>query len=300
MLKYKVRTAFLTKSVLRYCDHCNFSVPDEYDKYRWLEDSDHVRFNVLNDLLLTIERGSGDKFFVFDMFRFLSVEWGDYFLGDLNDAETKAQRIVEYFEVYKSNYSNLNWSLTECATGVTLSNPISQMNHISKYEDLMLFYLARSSMLNCIDDNADVEVMMPFSRDYHIDIVNLSHGVGFDNRCASIFVHKTKEQVQNNERLIVSSSNCNIQTYEMMMAAAHCIPFELLDVNSLSFTIGVSPKTLQRQLKKDNLSLRLIVNNEKTNRAKKILRINDGNVKKTAYDCGYTNPSGLAKSLNRM
>ena len=72
-------------------------------------------------------------------------------------------------------------------------------------------------------------------------------------------------------------------------------PVNELDLTSLAFNLSMSKRNLQRELRTHGLCPKEIINIVKINHAKRNLLLNNGNLKKTAYQCGYKDQSQLTR-----
>ncbi|MDP5146950.1 hypothetical protein ORI98_10950 [Shewanella sp. ULN5] len=293
MLNYKVRTAFLSNSVFRYCNKKNFPLHESYEKYNSLKDSDLTRFNLLSDIIEFINRNSDDKYFIIDMLNTISIDWSEFYLSKISGHNNKSNKLAEYYHFYTNNHSNLNWKLSYDGAYIRLSNPATSKSHISLYEDLLLVYLSKSKILECETDDSKVFVNVSFSRNDIFGLTEVFEGIEFNSE-------KTSLSINSEQHKHIETGNSKIDLKSQIIAASNEISMCKLNMKEIAYTMGVSNTTLSRKCEKYNLNIKDLLLKIKQDKANLALNKNKNCFKKASFECGYANTSGLSKLLKNL
>lgn len=297
MLNYKVRPAISTKIVLEYCDEANFSMPDEFNKIKLLNDEDLISMNMITKALEMIENNSNDNSFYLDFLHLIESRWVTFFEPYFKASHSQADKLFDFYNVYPGRMASVDWELVETDNHLSLVAKRKNENSSSKFDDLVLFNFVSKILHDPkIDEISSISTSLPFKRSFYNKYVDMFHSVSFESGKMSITVKKTAEEIQ--EGKTFTSKKVEVNTYNKLMGAANMIPEDSLDLSSLSFVLGLSPRTLQRSLKSIGLSAKDIIRDVKFNHARRKFLSNNCNIKKTALECGFKDQGQLTRLFN--
>ncbi|QBF83383.1 AraC family transcriptional regulator [Shewanella maritima] len=188
--------------------------------------------------------------------------------------------------------TNLDWRLQEDENQLRfIVNPA----YGSVYEELVLYHFF-AALLARIDVSYD-EVEIKFAKDIaSYSQYNLLPYCNFDNGRFELVVAKESAGKMINPLFL----NRIMSDYDLIIAACNMIPVSELNVTSLSFILSMSKRTLTKYCEEMGISLKTLINHVKYKRARRLLVINDGNVKATACDCGYTDQGRISKIFSQI
>nr|WP_275974641.1 helix-turn-helix transcriptional regulator [Shewanella algicola] len=120
--------------------------------------------------------------------------------------------------------------------------------------------------------------------------------VEFNKDHFSVTINKDEGDIVEDKQLVVE----NISELERVNAAANSIPYHSLSLAALSQVINMTPRSLQRELKLLDTNPQSIINDAKINHIISRLLINKGNIKLTAYECGFTDMSTFSRFFSKV
>ncbi|WP_394130841.1 helix-turn-helix domain-containing protein [Shewanella maritima] len=301
MIDFKIRPAVSTKIILDYCDRINFHMPEQYDVIRNLKDCEPIAFKTCNYALETLEKNIEDKYFYYDMSSYISERWLTFFEDRLisylpryhSQHHTQASMLYAFYCAYPGVLASLDWQLIDQPTTLTLLAKRNSRSSSSKYDDLILFgFISKLVNSECIDIKSPILVNLPFDRGFYKYNLDMFGNVNFENGFMSVSVNKSSLEIGN--KITFDTVVKEFECYDKVLAAVNMIDADDLSLTSLSFRLGLSERTLQRELKKEGYLVKDIIRHAKFKRALAILIKNKLNLKVTALECGYKDQAQLS------
>ncbi len=293
MIKYKCRPAIHTKIVCEYCERINFPLPAEYAHFKYLSDEELISFNTITNLLNFIEKNTNNPFFFVDFVQFFNQRIEEFTRIDLSSNVSNASKLIAFTQFY-NQVSDLNWTNTETADSVGLIAKRSQQSLASKYDDLFI-YASMMYVLKFSESNKfDVIIELPFGRSFYGYNVDLLKNVKFNCQSFSVFVKKDERD----KVLVNALIPRKISNLERVNAAANSISPADLSLVALANMLGMSSRSLQREVKIEGFCVKDIIKKTKANAIIYILNKNNGNIKVTAYECGFNNLSVFSRQFS--
>lgn len=294
MDNYLIRPAITTKTLLEHCQHNHFVMPDDFGHILQLDDFSFTNQHLPARVLKTIEQHTENKYFYADMESEILQRWVSTFNRVNSPANSSAEQLVTFYRNLALEIGNLQWQLDENDDKVYLSATRGKGSRHSIYEDLILkTFIEELLKQNYIEMITDFKIHMPYSKEEYEKIISTESVAEFNTDNLLVIVDKSENE--KNTSVIPKLANSNIDIVDVITAAANIIPPKDLNTESLAFVLGVSTRTLQRRIKPMGLSLKHVIQQVKFERAKYHLTHNQGNLKRTAYDCGFIHPSRLTK-----
>lgn len=294
MINYKARPALLTKAALEFFKNKRILTPSEFDFALDLDDTDLVSMKMVTRLLDTMEKDVNSNYSYFDLFDYFSFRVIEFFKPLLCEATTPLERLSCFYSVYQGCMASVDWRLEEDETSLTLLANRGCQIASSKYDDLILFCFITKLISYDIENNqTSIRICLPFERCFYKPFLELFENTSFSNEEFSFSIIKQKNQITH--RIDSFKTKSELPIINQVIAAANMIPIDKLDLTSLAFSLSMSNRNLQRTLQKGNLHPNEIIQLVKINYAKRKLITNKGNVKETAYQCGYHDQSKLTR-----
>lgn len=294
MIDYLVRPAITSKALLEVCQRNRFSLPDEFEQVNMLGDNDFTGFMFPIRVIETIGNNTFNNNFYLDMESELQQRWLDSIRQHAPIAESTATQLLSFYKIIALNMTNLNWSITEDGNEIRLVAKRGRGARHSIFEDLILYTFINAVLTQDeIQINTPFIIHAPYEKHIYEKYVSTSKISTFGSEHMIISVMKSKYEL--GHCLIGTMQPNRIDIYNKLVAAANTIPLSELSVSTLSFALGVSTRTLQRQLKPLGVSLKGVIKEVRFNQARRYFIKNQGNIKQTACDCGFTEQSRLTK-----
>ncbi|MBR9729593.1 helix-turn-helix transcriptional regulator [Shewanella intestini] len=295
MIKFQVRPALTTKSMLDFCQMKGISVPEEYTVFKGLLDFDLTNASSPIRLLEYLSKHENvDATFFEQLFYYSAGQWLIHLKPILSQSCDKsiANQIYDFFINMVGVRTNLDWRLQEDDEKLAF---IVNSAYGSVYEELILYHFF-AALLARADVGTD-EVEIKFAKEMEsynqYDFLPYCH---FNNDRFELTVAKYSVSKMINPLFL----NRIMSDYDLLIAACNMIPVSELNVTSLSFILSMSKRTLTKYCEEMGISLKTVINHVKYKRAKRLLVINDGNVKATACDCGYTDQGRISKIFRQI
>lgn len=290
MIKFKVRPAATTKILLAFCNDHGVGVPADYNVFKGLTDFDltsasapirlveYLADELADDTVLnTVIDDLSKRLLASFNGSFLSVYESDY-ITQIND----------FYINMVGVRTNLDWRFVEDESSISF---IAKPAYGSVFEDMMVYkFLIQLMALPHVDAPEILKIKFSFGREkYHG--FNLFEGCEFNNDEFSLTVAK------NNNSQVYSAIflNRKLADYDLFIAGCNTIPINELNITSLAFTLGMSKRNLTRHAESLGISLKTLISNVRYKKARRLLIINNGNIKLTACDCGYTDQGRITK-----
>jgi len=296
MIKYRVLPAVMTKLVIEYCEVTGFAIPECYYHLKNLNDFDLIGYNVILDLLNTIENNSDNNIFFVELFPFIKRRFIPYLSQNLRDTSSSTQILNGLLNTFPNKSASVDWKIINSKTEIELvSKRASTMSSSSKYCDIYLY----SFMLELLVENQVacgkniLSVKLPFERSHYAKYVDIFENVEFESNHMSILVRKSERETYESEPRTIELPNLTL--IDQVTAAANTINVNALNLQSLSSLIGISERNLQRKLCGVGKKPTAIIKSVKFSRAREKLIRNKGCIKRTAYECGYTDLSSFTR-----
>ncbi|WP_119968111.1 helix-turn-helix transcriptional regulator [Shewanella japonica] len=282
MIKYKCRPAIHTKLVCEYCNSIDFHLPVEFAHFKYFNDTEWVGINIITKLLNYIENNTEDPYFFLNLAKYFVKRVTEFTKIDLSDDVDIAQKLID-FTMFYSQVSDLNWVTIDAGDYIGLVAKRNPIERASKYDDLFV-YLSVMQILNFHKEiNSNIIIELPFERGFYGYNVAILENVKFNCQNLSIFAKKTPGKQYDIRPLCIET----ITSLDRIHAAAKSmIPAEL-SVDTLAIALGMSTRSLQREVKSMGLCVKDIIKEVKANRLKLVLKKNQDNIKVTAYECGF-------------
>ncbi|WP_194944984.1 helix-turn-helix transcriptional regulator [Shewanella sp. TC10] len=290
MIKYKCRPAIHTKIVCEYCEKINFSLPSEYAHFKYLPDEELISFNTITNLLNYIEKNTTNPYFFIDLVKFLILRLEAFTKIDLSTNVSNASKLLAFTQFY-NQVSDLNWCSIETEDSVGLVAKRAKQSLASKYDDLFIYVSIMHVLKFKNEDKSNIIMELPFESGFYGNNIDLLDNVKFNCENLSVFVKKDERDGAN---MLPQYLN-NISNIERISAAAKSISPAELSLISLANRLGMSTRTLQRELKVDDCCVKDIIKNTKANSIVSVLNKNNSNIKVTAYECGFKNLSTFSR-----
>ncbi|GGI93280.1 helix-turn-helix transcriptional regulator [Shewanella gelidii] len=294
MINYKCRQAIHTKIVLEYCEDIGFAVPEPFEHYKTLNDEDSIGFYTITNLLKFIESNSDNRHFFIDLIPYFERRLIQFIKEHVDLDQTPAQNLLNFVNYY-NHVSDLNWGTQESEDNLCLDAQRNPRQYASQYDDLFLYFCATNLFRSSFGEKNNVNIKLPFERAFYGKNIDLFDSVEFDNQSMKVCVTKNEMDYDQLEPLNMQE----LKFSDRVRAAANNIPPQNLNLTSLSNTIGMTPRTLQRSLKQENTSPNKIINNIKVNLIKNSLQKHQGNIKRSAYECGFDNLSTFSRFFSK-
>ncbi|MGS0724582.1 helix-turn-helix transcriptional regulator [Shewanella sp. 0m-11] len=297
MINYKFRPAILSKPFIEFFKNRNISILSKYDFITDLDDSDLVSINLVAEILNLIEGSANNNYSYFDLVDYIENRIRTFFEPLLINSSTAAERLARFYTCYQGNMASCDWSLEESTTSLSLiANRGEQRSH-SKYDDIIIYFFIKKLVI--LDEQkklSDDIIKLSFERSFYYPHVSTFKNTSFSNKKVHIEIKKTHKEIENKIKLYQPKSKVSLEN--QVIAAANMLPPNYLDVTSLAFNLSMSTRSLQRLLKKHELCPKNIVQLVKFNAVKRKLVANNGNIKKTAYECGFHDQRKLTRLFN--
>ncbi|WP_412501736.1 helix-turn-helix domain-containing protein [Shewanella chilikensis] len=293
MISYRVAPAIITKTVLELCDSLSFSMPEEFNRLKHLGDEDLISISMGFKALEMVENNINNNDFYYEYLNIIEKRWVACLEPHLKKSFTQAERLFDYYSVYAGRVASVNWALEE--TDHHLSLVVSNTNRLnSKFSDLnFCYFLSKILLAPELNETSPISTSLPFGRAFYNKYIDIFHDISFDSEKLSITVNKTAKEIKEGKKF--HTKKHDVSTYNKLIGAANMIPESSLELSSLSFILGVSPRTLQRNLKSVGLSAKDIIRDVKFNHARRIFLSNRCNIKKTAFECGFKHQGQLTQ-----
>ncbi len=294
MIKYKCRPAVHTKIVCEYCELINFPLPDEYNHFKYLADTDLIGFNTITNLLRYIENNCDNKYFFIDLMQYFIQRIIKFTDIDLSAEVSDAQKLLAFTQFY-NQVSDLNWCNIETQHSLALVAKRAPQAIASKYDDLFIYSCITHILRHSFKDKLNLIIELPFERAFYGVDVDLFDNVTFNCQSMSVIVAKDERDVGpilTDNKLILPSS-------ERVKAAANSMPPSALSLPNLANSIGVSERGLQRELRTENCCVKDMIQNTRMNSIITILKNNKGNIKKSAYESGFKDLPSFSRYFSK-
>ncbi|MGI2170197.1 helix-turn-helix domain-containing protein [Shewanella sp. MF05960] len=294
MIKFKCRPALHTKMVIEYCDSKGISVPDHYQHIRFLADDDKINYYTVNNILHDMEVLDNNPYFFFELEHVFRERLIPFTIKILDFNKSAALNLLDFTHYY-SSISDLAWSSIVTATSVTLVAARGSEQRASKYDDLFIYFCMIEIFKPLLNNPDDMLICLPYGRDFYSKYINVFEQVKFNHGCFSVTINKDEGDKDSGECLAVA----NINELDRVGAAANSIPSHSLSLFTLAQLMNVAPRSLQRELKLLDSKPQNIIDNVKVNYIISRLGINKGNIKLTAYECGFTDMPTFSRFFTR-
>ncbi|WP_394202556.1 helix-turn-helix domain-containing protein [Shewanella waksmanii] len=269
-------------------------MPDEFSHILQLDDFSFTNLNLPIRVFDTIEKNSTNRHFYADMEPHVLQRWMQTFRRLNPKASSTAEQLFYFYRHIALEVGNLNWRIDEDDQAVYLIAKRAKLARHSIYEDLMLkSFLEALLMQDSIENKTQFEFHMPYELNQYQKYTCINNLAQYKIENLIVIAKKAKHEI--NQQLVPALSNSMVSIKDQIVAAANAISPQQLNVNNLAFMLGISPRTLQRKIKPHDLSLKTIIQQVKFQHAKHHLINNHGNIKRTACDCGFIDPSRLTK-----
>ncbi|GGQ04356.1 helix-turn-helix domain-containing protein [Shewanella litoralis] len=294
MIKFKCRPALHTKMVIEYCDNKGISVPDHYQHIRFLADEDKINYYTVNNILHEMEALDNNPYFFFELEHVFRERLIPFTIKILDFNKSAALNLLDFTHYYRS-ISDLAWSSIVTDTSVTLVAARGPEQRASKYDDLFIYFCMAEIFKPLLDKPDDMLICLPYGREFYSKYINMFERVEFNHGCFSVTINKVEGDNDIGECLALE----NISELERVNAAANSIPSHSLSLSTLAQVMSVAPRSLQRELKLLDSKPQNIIDNVKVNYIISRLGINKGNIKLTAYECGFTDMPTFSRFFTR-
>ena len=287
MIDYKIYPAIFTKSVVEYCSSRNILIPNEYIELLNLHDTDPIGIKMVINALEYVESLLSDDTFYIDFIKIIESRWVDFIECHTNKSHTQVEKLANFYNTY-TRMASVDWVLLETDTSLCLTARRNGEKSCSKFDDLNLYYLVSKIVNdNTLDERSPLSVSLPFSRGFYNKYIENLENVSFNAGNMLLHVKKTERERETTSATMFNTRKCEISLYQKVVGAANMIPTNHLNLSSLSFVLGISPRSLQRILKNAELSANHIIRDVKFNHAKNAFLKNNLNIKKTSLECGF-------------
>ncbi|WP_028769398.1 helix-turn-helix domain-containing protein [Shewanella fidelis] len=294
MINYKIRPAILTKSIIEFFKNKKIAIPTEFDFIINLDDSDSVSIRCFTRILDALESEINDNHFYYELVKHFESRTLNYFSPMLKGKKTPIDRLICFYKIYQGHMASVDWELYDDNRTLTLVAKRGNQIASSKFDDLILYSfintLIHSESYNEVNE---ITVELPFERAFYKPYLDFVKNASFSTGNLVITILKNQHQTNKGVNLYIPKSTTSIS--KQIIAAANMIPINELDLTSLAFNLSVSKRSLQRWLKELELCPHEFIDTVKFNHVKRILISNKGNIKKTAYDCGFKDQGKLTK-----
>ncbi|MCL1066132.1 helix-turn-helix transcriptional regulator [Shewanella olleyana] len=290
MIKYKCRPAIHTKMVCEYCELINFELPDEYSHFQYLSDEDLIGFYTITNLFNFIEQNTSNHIFFFDFVKNFIQRIESFTKIDFSSNVSNASKLLAFTQFY-NQISDVNWHSIETDDSVGLVSKRAKKSLAAKYGDLFIYASVMHVLKLENEDKSSLIIELPFSSGFYGSNVELMANVKFNCENLSVFV---KKDHRDGIKMLPYNEN-SISNIERINAAAKTIPPAELSLVSLANRLGISARSLQREVKAEGCCVKGIIKKVRANYIISILSKNDLNVKVTAYECGFKNLSTFSR-----
>lgn len=295
MIKYKCRPAVHTKIVCEYCLLINFPLPDEYNHYKYLSDTDLIGFNTITNLLRFIEAHCDNKYFFIDLLNHFIDRIMGFTRIDLSSGISDGQKLRAFTEFY-NEVSDLNWRTVETENTIGLVAHRGPQAIASKYDDLFIYSCLTKILHHSKNKKSSLIIELPFERSFYGVDVDLLDKVTFN--CQSMSVVVTKDERDYCSTSI--SKDTSFSSVDRIKAAANSIEPSQLCLTNLASVIGMSERGLQRELKYNNQSAKDMINKTRIDSIISILSENSGCIKKSAYESGFKDLPSFSRYFSKV
>ncbi|MCC4833812.1 AraC family transcriptional regulator [Shewanella sp. 10N.7] len=294
MIKFKCMPAIEIKILCEYCESVNLLLPIEFKCFKYLSDEELIGFNIITKLLSFIEKNITSTFFFVDFVPFFNQRIVDFIRIDLSSNTSDASKLIAFTQFY-NQMSDLNWTNIETDDSVGLIAKRPAQSLASKYDDLIIYVYMMYVLKFSDSTKSNIIIEFPYPRSFYSHNAAPLKRVKFNCQSLSVFVKKDerdKDKVLVNALLPLKTSNL-----ERINAAVNSIPLTDLNLTALANILGISPRSLQRKVKYEGCCVKDIIKKFKANAIISILNKNNGNIKVTAYECGFNNLSAFSRQF---
>ncbi|MEZ9539264.1 helix-turn-helix transcriptional regulator [Shewanella sp. 10N.286.51.B8] len=300
MIKFLVRPALTAKAILNYCQDNNVILPEEFDVIRSLSDDDLISSSAPIKMLECIEQQTNNAEFFSELMKVCTDTWLQAFYRmapPRNDADMASQ-LVDFYENIHGMRINHNWSLVETNETVSL---VSRSALHGKFNDLLLYsFLIKMMSQPNISATGTITAEFSLKSEEYLKYLDFPVDTKFGTNDTSVgkFVFSVSKLCDSKVYNPMFLSK-RITDYDLLIAASNMIPINKLNISSLAFILGISPRSLTKVVEEMGISLKTLINNVKYKKARRLLEMNNGNIKLTACDCGFTDQGRLTKIFNQ-
>ena len=264
---------------------------------RWvidLDDGDLVSIKLISEILHAIESNVNENYSYSELIFYIENRIRGFFEPLLTNSNSATERLAQFYACYQGKMASCDWILEETRTTLSLIAKRGEQKSHSKYDDIIILFLINKLInFDKYVEVSEVKFKLSFDRSYYSPHVRFFNNTSFSNGHVHVEIKKTKKEIDNNIKLYKPQSKPSLKS--QIIAAANMIPLNELDVASLAFCLSMSTRSLQRLLKTNGLCPLQIVQLVKFNAAKRKLLANNGNIKKTVYECGFNDQRNLTR-----
>lgn len=299
-IKYRFKPALYIKLLLNSCNEIGLHFPVEYMHFTDLADDEPVGYFVVNNLFSYFFRTEVNVS-IFDSLQESYIRNCVSLLRKKLDINKPVA--VNFIDLinYINTISDDVWLYDCSAEGVSLviEHPIEP--GAPKYSDIITFSIIHNIFKPLLESNEAVKVYLPFERRFYGRIDTFSESIEFDYGRFKITLVAACKTCECNTCYVFNPDNLNCNDeLKRIRAAANTISPSHLSVKTLSDSLGVSYRTLQRLMAQHQKKPSDFIGEFKVELIKKKLYLNNGNIKLTAYEYGFDNLSSFSRFFSSI